>query len=260
MRVSLLSSLKVIVFSVVMLTLSGCTTAMERLQNVGKPPAIHEMATPMDSPEYKPVQWDEDKLLEYEDDDNETRTYANSLWQQGSRAFFQDRKARRIGDILTVVVRVQDRAELGNETLRQRNEVQDVDVTAAAGLAKLATGWLPGKAIPATLIDTVSNLNNRSIGSTEREEIIQTQVAAMVTQILPNGNLVIRGDQEIRVNFELRRISVEGIVRPEDINAANSVDSNQIAQARINYGGSGQITEIQQSRIGSQILDIISPF
>lgn len=240
--------------------LIACNSTLEKLRHVGEPPALKKVATPMQEPSYKPVEWPEDELREYDDDQDEDRIYANSLWQQGSRAFFQDRKARRVGDILTVMVRIKDKAEIDNDTSRQRTNSDDTSVSAALGLEKLATGWLPGKAVPSALIDTSSSVKTSGIGSIEREELIETQIAAMVTQILPNGNLVIRGDQEIQVNFELRRIGVEGIVRPEDINAANSVDSNQIAQARITYGGAGQLTDIQQPRIGNQIIDILSPF
>lgn len=238
--------------------LTGCVAAtMDKLNNVGKEPEIEQLVLPAVKDDYQPVEWPEE---DYDEDEDNEKSYANSLWQQGARTFFKDRKARRVGDILTVIVKISDKAELDNETTRNRTNSDNTAVNSALGLAELATGWLPGKAVPSALIDTDSTTNTSGTGAIAREEIIETQVAAMVTQILPNGNLVIRGDQEIRVNFEVRKISVEGIVRPQDINAANAVESNQIAQARISYGGKGQLSDIQQPRIGNQVIDILSPF
>ena len=119
---------------------------------------------------------------------------------------------------------------------------------------------IPGTSPASFLLDVASTGTSTGTGTVDREEIIETEIASMVTQILPNGNLVIHGDQEIRVNFEVRKITVDGIVRQEDIGADNSIDSNQIAEARISYGGRGQLTNVQQPRYGTQILDLLSPF
>jgi flagellar L-ring protein precursor FlgH len=178
----------------------------------------------------------------------------NSLWRNGSRAFFKDQRARQIGDILTVTVNITDKANIDNQTQRSRSN-KDSGITDFIG-ARPVTPASRGAARP--------HPDRRSDGrATARARSTPgscTNVAAVVTQLVPNGNLVVEGKQEIRVNFEVRELIVAGIVRPEDIQSDNTIDSSKIAQARIAYGGRGQITDVQQPRYGQQVLDVILPF
>jgi flagellar L-ring protein precursor FlgH len=114
--------------------------------------------------------------------------------------------------------------------------------------------------VPTRIFTSDSTTTMDGKGSVNRSEALQTNVAAVVTQVLPNGNLVVEGKQEIRVNYEVRELIVAGIVRPEDIQSDNTIDSTKIAQARIAYGGRGQISDVQQMRYGNQVLDVFLPF
>jgi flagellar L-ring protein precursor FlgH len=151
-----------------------------------------------------------------------------------------------------------DKANIANETQRSRTNKEDSGVTDFLGsklIANPATAVLPGKILTA---DSTSSSDGK--GSVARQEALQTSVAAVVTQLLPNGNLVVEGKQEIRVNYEIRELIVAGIVRPEDIQSDNTIDSSKIAQARIAYGGRGQISDVQQPRYGQQVMDVLLPF
>lgn len=236
-----------------LLSITACGAQMEELANVGKPPQMEKVQAPMNKPNYEPVRWKPE-------DEEEGKKYANSLWQPGASSFFKDKKARKVGDILTVTVKVKDKAELKNETKRDRTSKDTAAAPYLFGLENKLLGAIPGVANPAKLLDVSGVNSSNGKGEIKRDETIETNVAAMVTQILPNGNLVVHGDQEIRVNAELRKVTVDGIVRPEDISAVNSVQSEQIAEARISYGGKGTMSSLQQPRIGNQVIDILSPF
>src|ERR1700704_3687613 len=221
------------------------------LSKIGKKPKLTEIENPTTQPGYKPVQMPMPKP--------EQASYnANSLWRNGSRAFFKDQRAARIGDLLTVTVNITDKANIANETQRSRSNKEDSGITDFAG-SKLLTGSA-AQVLPGRLLTTDSTASTDGKGSVNRQEALQTNVAAVVTQLLPNGNLVVEGKQEIRVNFEIRELVVAGVVRPEDIESDNTIDSSKIAQARIAYGGRGQITDVQQPRYGQQVMDVLLPF
>lgn len=230
---------------------AGCGTA-DQLANVGKQPVLNAIQDPTTTPGYRPVQMPMPEPVQ-------AHYNPNSLWQSGSRAFFKDQRASQVGDILTVVVTINDQAEIENDSQRSRTESNGAGVGGAVGTA-VNTLFLPAGAAASNLGSVDSNSSFQGSGSVDREETLQTTVAAVVTQVLPNGNMVIEGRQEVRVNFEVRELIVAGIVRPEDITANNRIASEQIAEARIGYGGRGQITDVQQPRVGNQVLDILLPF
>jgi flagellar L-ring protein precursor FlgH len=229
---------------------SGCSS-IDRISQIGEKPKLTEIENPTAQPGYKPVQMPMPKP--------ETASYnANSLWRNGSRAFFKDQRAARVGDILTVTVNITDKANIANETQRSRVNKEDSGITDFIGAKTL--GVQAQKVLPGRILTADSTASSDGKGSVVRQEALQTNVAAVVTQLLPNGNLVVEGKQEIRVNFEIRELIVAGIVRPEDIQSDNTIDSSKIAQARIAYGGRGQITDIQQPRYGQQVMDVLLPF
>jgi flagellar L-ring protein precursor FlgH len=229
--------------------LGGCA-AVDRLSNVGRAPTLSAVENPTTQPGWRPVSMPMPPP-------QSITAAPNSLWRSGSRAFFRDQRAVRVGDILTVRVRVTDRAQIQNQTRRSRTNSENMGVPNAFGLENTAAA---GVVDPENLFRAQSGSNSQGQGSVNRSETLTTNVAGVVTQVLPNGNLVVEGRQEVRVNFEIRELIVAGIVRPEDIEADNTIDSSKIAEARIAYGGRGQITDVQQPRYGQQVMDILLPF
>ncbi|WP_316199115.1 MULTISPECIES: flagellar basal body L-ring protein FlgH [unclassified Bradyrhizobium] len=228
---------------------SGCSS-IDRLSQIGERPKLTEIDNPTTQPGYKPVQMPMPKP--------ETVSYApNSLWRNGSRAFFKDQRAHQVGDLLTVTVNITDQANFANETQRSRTGKEDSGITDFIGSKTITQA---NKILPGRILTEDSSSTSDGKGSIQRSESLTTSVAAVVTQVLPNGNLVVEGKQEIRVNYEIRELIVAGIVRPEDIQSDNTISSTKIAQARISYGGRGQITDIQQPRYGQQVMDVLLPF
>ncbi len=183
-----------------------------------------------------------------------------SLFASGQQALVGDRRARQRGDILTIVIEIDESAEMRNTTDRSRTTGERLSIEALLGLDELAERELAGDATLDPAVELAGQSRSRGSGSTRRNEKLTMRLAATVVDVLPNGHLVIQGDQEVRVNFELRDLRITGIVRPEDINRRNEVNYDRIAGARIAYGGRGQITDLQQPRLGQQISDMILPF
>lgn len=183
-----------------------------------------------------------------------------SLFRNGAGAFFRDQRAGRVGDILTVRINIADKADVGNTTSRSRSGSEAAGLSALLGLQSPLTKFLPGAINPAKLVAGDSKSTSDGSGTISRKETINMTIAATVVGVLPNGNLAIRGKQEVRVNYELRELVISGIVRPEDIARDNSIPHTQIADARISYGGRGRLSDAQQDRWGQQIYDALFPF
>src|ERR1700732_3629540 len=232
-------------------SIAGGCSSIDRLSQIGEQPKLSEIENPTAKPGYKPVQMPMPKP--------EAVSYnANSLWRNGSRSFFKDQRAHQIGDLLTVTVNITDQANFANETQRSRTNKEDSGITDFLGAKTL--GAQAQKVLPGRFLQTDSTSQYDGKGSIQRQESLTTNVAAVVTQMLPNGNLVVEGKQEIRVNFEIRELVVAGVVRPEDIDSDNSIDLPKIAEARVAYGGRGQLMDFQQPPYGQQVMDVLLPF
>lgn len=238
----------------VSVSLSACAQMEERLANVGKEPELSPIYTGPETKDYKYVSIPMPPKTEA------GPAMANSLWQADRKGFFKDQRAGNIGDILTVVIDIDEAAEMSNETKKSRASSENDSIPGLLGFESYLRDILPDAANPASLVNVRGATNHNGKGEIDREEKIESRIAAIVTEILPNGNLVITGRQEVRVNFEVRELFIAGIIRPEDIAPDNSIPHDKIAEARIAYGGKGQITDLQQARYGHQVFDILYPF
>ncbi|MDP5280356.1 flagellar basal body L-ring protein FlgH [Sphingomonas sp. DG1-23] len=251
---------KIILLVALGATLSGCG-AVGRLQQVGKAPKLSGI-DPVAAPEVEaslamPSDRSGGRPTNAAAMQQPAGTASASLFRTGAGAFFRDQRAGKMGDILTIKINIQDKADIGNNTSRTRGGSENGGLGGLLGIAPVAK--LLGNNAAAAL-ETNSGSKYAGGGTTARSETINMTMAAIVTQVLPNGNLMIRGKQEVRVNFEMRELIVTGIIRPEDIARDNSINHSQIAEARVIYGGKGQLTDAQQARWGQQIYDALFPF
>ncbi len=185
---------------------------------------------------------------------------ANSLWRAGARTFFGDQRARHVGDILTVQIEIDDRAQMQNSTSRARSNELQTGVNNFLGLESSLGKVLPGGYDPANMVNLGGELNSNGSGTISRSERVSLTIAAVVTGVLPNGNMIIQGRQEVRTNRELRELTVAGIVRPEDITSGNTIRHTQIAEARISYGGRGDVSRVQAPPAAQGLVERFSPF
>jgi flagellar L-ring protein precursor FlgH len=242
-------------------SLSACGSIFDRLSQVGEAPRVSPVQNPADEmphvtmPMPAPVP---------------PTQGPNSLWRAGARAFLKDGRASQVGDIVTVIIdtsgtleAVKDAVTISDSTTRTQTAKNDANTSALLGYESEIWKKLPGAQgtiNPSSLLSYGSDVAETGGGSIARTDAITTTLAAVVTQVLPNGNLVIEGSQEIRVNFETRVLKIAGVIRQQDIRSDNTITHDKIAEARIIYGGRGQLTDLNQPRWGNQVLDVIFPF
>jgi flagellar L-ring protein precursor FlgH len=232
----------------VAVSLAGCGT-FDRLSRVGRDPTMTPTEDPTKDPKWRPITM---PMPATRPSPNE----ANALWRSGSRAFFKDQRAAQVGDIVTVLVNMNDAANLKNVTSAARTSTESGGIPNFFGLETM----VPKAVNPSTLISASSSNNNTGTGQIQRTEAVTLRLAGIVTQVLPNGNLVIAASQEFMVNSELRELRVTGVIRPQDIASDNTVLHDRMAEARIAYGGKGQLTDLQRARWGQEMMDILMPF
>ncbi|GAA6193217.1 flagellar basal body L-ring protein [Phaeobacter gallaeciensis] len=242
-----------IAYSQTLLITLFAISACGRLDHLGKPPSF----TPTtESPEQVAMLW---PGLPLHSQPQRSVDQA-SLWSAGQGSLLGDRRAIKKGDIMTVVIEIDEKAEISNDTARSRVGSESLGVPNLFGVPQRIDESLPAGASMADAVEIDSTSKTAGKGSVKRKEKLTLRVAATVVDVLPNGVLSISGSQELRVNFELRELLVSGFVRPEDISRQNEITYDKIASARVSYGGRGQITDVQQPRYGQQVLDTILPF
>ncbi|MFK7877596.1 MAG: flagellar basal body L-ring protein FlgH [Paracoccaceae bacterium] len=187
-------------------------------------------------------------------------TVQASLWSRSQSSLLGDRRAIARGDIMTVVIEIDERAEISNSSDRSRSASEDLSVPNLFGIPQRIDQNAQTDASLSSAVQANSSSSSSGDGSVKRREKLTLRVAATVVDVLPNGVLAISGSQEVRVNFELRELMVTGYVRPSDISRQNEITYDKIASARVSYGGRGQISDVQQPRLGQQVLDVILPF
>lgn len=233
------------------LLVAGCGT-LTRLSEVGRPPALTPTSDPTRAPTYRPLTMPMPAA-------QIANPQVGALWRSGSRAFFKDQRAAQVGDILTILVNIADTAHVVDDTTSTRSSNESMGLPNMFGLEASIPKLLAG-ASASSLVSASSGNGNTGTGEIKRNEAVTVRVAGVVTQVLPNGNLVVEARQEVRVNSELRQLMVTGVVRPQDIQSDNTIQHDRMAEARIAYGGRGQLTDVQTPRWGQQVLDVVAPF
>ena len=229
--------------------LTGCG-ALGRIASIGRPPELSPTSNPTEAPTWRPI------TMPMPGPEVEV-TEAYTLWRAGSRAFFKDQRAARVGDIITILVNVNDQANLKNQTATSRTATESGGMAEFFGLETLLPKTI---ADPSKLLSVNSAHTVAGSGQIQRNDVMVIRLAGVVTQTLPNGNLVVAARQEFRVNAEMRELHVTGVIRPQDIASDNTVQHDRMAEARIMYGGRGQLTDMQTGRWGQQLADILLPF
>jgi len=235
------------------LSLTACAGINERMSRIGVPPPMDKIENPYKQKGYQPVSMPMPTV-------EAVNSHPNSLWEPARQTFFKDQRAHKVGDIVTILINISDQADMKNKTERTRTNDEKQGLPAFLGFENTVGKVLPKGFDPTTAVGMNSDSTSTGDGTLKRKEDIKLKLAAIVTQVLPNGNFVIKGSQQVRVNFELRDLTLAGVIRPEDILNNNSISYEKIAEARISYGGKGTMSDIQQPRYGDQVFDAVFPF
>jgi flagellar L-ring protein precursor FlgH len=238
--------------ALLLLLLAGCDATLDRLGDMGGPPRMTPSADPTKDPKYKPMSLPMPAAAP-------AAAEANSLWHVGARAFFKDQRAAQVGDLITIVVNMTDSADVENASTATGTGSNTMGTPNLFGLEAKIPKILSGSTASA-LVSTNGANSWTGDGVIKRNETVTLRLAGVVTQRLPNGNLVVTARQEFRVNSELRELTVSGVARPEDIASDNTITHDRLAEARIVYGGRGQNTDVQNPRWGQQLFDLLLPF
>ncbi len=246
----------IILSTMTLLMLSGCNV-LTRVSEIGDQPSLSDIKNPTTRPNYQPVSLPMPTPQVAEDN-------PNSLWRAGARAFFKDHRAKEIGDIVTVKMSLSDSATFANTTERKRDDNETFTVNDLLGLESELQKVLPQAVgtlgAGGQIVDFVTDHDTKGDGTISRSEALSLTFAAVVTQILPNGSMVIMGSQEVSVNSELRELVVTGVIRPSDIDSDNTISDDSIAEMRVAYGGRGALSNLQKPRWGMEMWDILFPF
>lgn len=226
------------------LLLTGCGSMFRDFNTV---PSFSEVRTNLGTDKFDNINFDSDDLDYGPPHDKYNKA---SLYSHSSSSFYNDPRAKKPGDILTVLISINDRASINNKSDIKRNTKEQYTVGASYSFLKKIGGNVSGS----------SDSQSQGDGKIQRNEDIHLSVAAIVTKVLPNGNLLIDGSQQVRVNYEMRELNITGIVRPGDIAGNNTISYDKIAEARISYGGRGRASEVQNTPYGQQILNRVAPF
>lgn len=231
-----------------LLSLTSCS-GVSNLSEMGHPPRMTKTSDPTLAPDYRPVTMPMPPT-------QAPPTEVGSLWRPGSRAFFKDQRASQVGDLLTIKVEVADNADVTNDTSASGSGSEDFGIPSLLGFKGKGLSHITS----ADALNTSSSSANAASGTIRRIDAVTLTLGGTITQVLPNGNFVVVARQEVRINGELRQIMVSGVVRPQDISEDNVVTHDRIAEARISYGGRGQLSHLQEPRYGQEVMDNVLPF
>lgn len=237
---------KIVVLGMMCVGLAGCDP-----RHLFMPPKLSPIEDPTAAKDYRPVS------IPTPQGTRDTRTTTASLWPTGARGFFKDQRASQVGDLITVLIAVNDNATLSTTTTHSRASAESAQIPQVAGVN---VEGLFKNSNPADFLNMSSKPSYTGKGDINRSEKVNLRIAALVTQVLSNGNLIVRGTQEIMINNEVRMLEVSGIIRKEDISSDNTVNYDRIAEARIAYTGRGDVAKTQRARLGFHLLDSLSPF